>query len=119
MVDQKNAMPKTELLSNRLERLEVQIGRLSDLIAQQAVAKKQRRRILTLRFVLASFVVFAAFFAWVASSYHESQRQAQAVDQLVSESAFVYYQPRDSAVSQSLTRRSDAAPDVLGELIGR
>lgn len=103
-------------LSERLEKLEQQLGRLTDLLTEQTTTRKRRRRKFTLRLLLGSFVVFALLFAWFERVYHESRRQAVAVDHLVTQNAFVLYETRDNALVSLMPGDAESPPSYLSWL---
>ncbi len=105
-------------LTDRLEKLEHQLGRLTDLLSEQATIRKRRKRQLTLRFMLGSFFFFGLLFAWFGRVYHNSRRQAAAVDDLVAHSAFIYYEPRDSALVSMLPGDASSPPRYLSKWLG-
>jgi hypothetical protein len=105
-------------LSDRLENLENQLGRLTDLLSEQAKTRNRRRRQLTLRLLLLAFVGFGAVFAWFGHVYRLSLRQAFAVDQLISQSAFVYYQPREDLLVSMLPGEVESPPRMLNKALG-
>ena len=105
-------------LSDRLEKLEDQLGRLTDLLTEQANTRKRRRRQLTLRVLLGSFVGFGLLFAWFGHAYRLSLRQAFAVDQLISQSAFVYYQPREDLLVSMMPGEVESPPRLLNKALG-
>ena len=105
-------------LSDRLEKLEGQLGRLTDLLTEQAKTRKHRRRQLTLRFLLCSVVGFGLLFAWFGHVYRLSLRQAFAVDQLISQSAFVYYQPREELLVSIMPGEVESPPRLLSKALG-
>ncbi len=98
--------------------LEQQLGRLTDLLSEQATVRKRRRRQLTLRFLLGSVVFFGLLFAWFGRVYHDSRRQAVAVDHLVSQNAFIHYAPRDNALVSMLPGDAENPPRFLRKWLG-
>lgn len=104
-------------LSDNLQRLEDQIARLADLLGDQA-ARKKRRRTLSIRMLLVSFVGFALLFAWAGSLYQRSRRQARAVDQLIQQGAFVLYSPNQSALVSMLPGEVEQPPKALQAWLG-
>jgi hypothetical protein len=104
-------------LSERLGSLEQQISRLADLLAEQAVIKKRRRK-LTIRVMLGMAVVFAMGFAWMGRLYQNSRFQARAVDRLIEQSAFVKFDPRESTLVSLLPGSVEQPPTALVNLLG-
>lgn len=105
-------------LSDRLDRLETQIGRLTDLLAEQAATRKRQRKQFTIRFMLLSFTVFAILFAWFGNVFHHSRLQAHAVDRLVQQGAFVMYAPRQSTLVGLLPGDPKQPPACLVHWLG-
>ncbi len=109
---------RAESLSNRLEKLEFQLGRLTDLLTEQTVARRRRRRRITIRFMLIAFAAFAMLFAWFGNVYHRSRRQSAAVDRLVGENAFVMYSLRESMLVSLMPGDPQQPPVWLVRLLG-
>lgn len=109
---------QAERLTERLETLETQVVRLTDLLAEQAVTRKRRRRQFTIRFMLIAFTGFAIFFAWFGNVFQHSRRQARAVDRLIGQSAFVMYSPRQSALISLLPGDPNQPPATLARWLG-
>ena len=105
-------------LAERLEKLERQLRLLTDLLTEQATTRTRRRRKITLRLLLGSFVVFALLFAWFGQVFHESRRQAAAVDHLLAQNAFVFYETRDNALVSMLPGDAQAPPRFLRRWFG-
>ena len=105
-------------LTTRLENLETQIVRLTNLLESQTKARRRRRTIFTLRFLLASFVFFGLFFAWFGVVLRKSQRQAQAVDELVKHGVYMTYTPRDSLMVGLLPGEISDPPRVFKRWFG-
>ena len=62
--------------------------------------------------------LFAGFFAWFSSAYHESQRQAAAVDELISQGVFVMLEPRQSLAVSILPGTPEEPPRAISKTLG-
>ncbi len=113
-----NRSRKTDRLSQRLENLERQLSRLTDLLAEQTVSRKRRRRQFTIRFMLTAFLAFALLFAWFGNIYHQSRQQAAAVDRLIGEGVFVMHSPRRSPLVALMPGDLKSPPAILVDWLG-
>ncbi|MCG8652915.1 MAG: hypothetical protein MI861_23950, partial [Pirellulales bacterium] len=104
--------------THRLAQLEHQLERLTDLLAEQTVTRRRRRRKLTIRLVLLTVVGFACLFAWFGNVFHHSRRQAAAVDRLLGQNTFVMYSPRESSLVSLLPGDTTQPPPLLVRWLG-
>ena len=107
-----------DVLTERLESLENQLSRLTNFLTEQDAARKSRRRRFTIRFLMITMVLFAGLFAWFSTAYHQSRKQADAVDRLFSLGAFVMYEPRQSVAVSVLPGSPEEPPRVISKSLG-
>ncbi len=105
-------------VAHQMQNLDQRLEQLTSLLAVQTQSKQKRRRQFTLRFLLVAFACFALGFAWVGNIYHRSQRQAAAVDRLITESVFVMYSPRESPVVAMMPGTAAQPPASLVDWFG-
>ena len=110
--------PRGYSLNQRLSKLEKQLERLTDLLAEQASSKRRRRRQLTLRALLLGVLASAILFAWFGTGYRRSLKQSHAVDSLINQGVYVHYSPRQSALVSLLPGEPRSPSPTLVNLFG-
>lgn len=110
-------MPADNSVAQRMDELRGELSRLADLMSDQALAKKRRRR-LTTRSFMGGFVLAGVVFAAYGNLYHAARRQSRQADVLAGQATFVMYQPRKSFLISLLPGDSQNPPPVMLDWLG-
>ncbi len=116
--------PQQQKLSDRLASLEREVSRLADSMERLATAPPRATPAArpgwrpSLRWYLGLLVVLAAIAAWFGVEFRGSQRQATAVDTLVSERVKLDFEPNESLLVSLLPGSPDNPPPALLRMLG-